>query len=1288
MDISTELSLQRESFLELYSIGTVIETQITNIITPSQIVTSFDETFSGRLSVLDISWCLPEGEAIFEQYAIGQKIQTVIIDVDIQTRQIKLSQKHLTPHQSDSTTWSRIFRGDEFTVKPIAQLNASVLVKTQDGLYGLLTGTPEQHDQQMIRVRVNSKLDHANLLSFIGTNSTELIVDLPVEYKSDFNFIEDDLLSYHSFNRSVLGSNGSNADHDLIKRGFDLDPKIFSKEIFTEDPLYIQFELNSPAYENVFKQQAIPYFFPEETFNADSEKKVLDMLSAQHYWFKLNQFKKDQTKPDLSYDFSLYNDQINFHGNILISKDASEVRFVIRNFSIGQHFAGTAEKKKSVSKSGSFLYASAVVVFGPFSNLPLETSQKKIFNYLALKSECFFTINRLKKDSGEILRQEGRTLGIIDKFLEYQIRMLDDQKEVNIFVDSYTQVPSASGGIAIRISGNIGDALEFDGDTVVTIKMKQPSLKRGTEEELVKLSDGNLVADTDGYRITFFKDILVNVLKNGFYIEKRISKKQLTLQREIIQDFLEKKIKIDHIESLLVRPEKVRTPQIAKIQFNNQDLVRTEKEQPDNNQVKAVIKAVGNENIFLVQGPPGTGKTTVIAEIIEQLTKKNEKILVAGQNHVAVDNVLEKISKVPNLTLLRVGNPERIDKDLIKYNIDHLVEEYKSDFKMFLDNQVVLAELMLEAKLKGNAAERLLNDFSQKVKELSGDYGKLKDIYSQKHFVLRDGIKDLAQEDTKLAITTMRDWIDSIENEYEVLLKPMLYNSVDVVFATCIGIKTDRVFKDSAFKFDTVIIDEAGKANIAESLVAMELGKKVILVGDQMQLPPYMDSTLIDETDPESFPKSPYGQEYTQEEILHALKTSFFEFIINRIHSDSFPKENLELLNYQHRMHPNIGRFISESFYEGKVNMGSRTHLNRLDLPSPFDKEIVFFDTSNSKNPYEQKDGSSVKNKIEAETISEYILPALFNHNVAQSEIAIIAPYKSQVATIISHINNSTNCKLKNIDVSTLDSFQGKEYDIIIFSFTRAANHAVAPTVKGRKKFTKVGFLDDARRLNVAFSRAKKKLILIGNAVSLADRKSHYDGLFNYTQLFTNLIKLSKQEDIGNFYSVADFLGKSSFTNFTSSIFIGKKMRGTVGKLAVTKDKKEYGRFIVVDEFLCLAPYSHQQKLLNPYYKNLNAGQQINISIVEIDEKFKKVTVKVEPETWREKVAAYKIGDQMEAKIQSVTPHGFILRTNAGLSGSINQKQFSGRARPVVGDDIQVKLATIDYGKRQLGFKI
>jgi superfamily I DNA and/or RNA helicase len=1273
-----------QEFTKKYPLGTVVKTYVAKIIPPSQVVTTFDGDYIGRISIIDLEWSFPQAEVTFSNLEVGRPIECVITGIDHQNRQVMLNRKFLESAPSDTTDWDRVSRGDEYQAKIVYSLYSRYLVQTIEGIYGLLPKEVYQGSETQLRVRVSEKLEYSNLFSFVSASSFQELPSDKIPLSREFSFIEEELSSYQSFKNSILGNNANNEDHELIKKGFEHDPKIFSQEMGFAHPLYIQFDRNSNAYDFEFKQQAFAYFFPGETIDGEKEQKLLEKFSKEQYWLKINRFQKNREIGVFTNDFSLYNEEINFYGHIQFGKRGKDIKFSIKKFSIGQDFAGTAEKKKANSKMGSFLYSSSIIVLSPNGNPPLGDSQVELFEYMLLKSDCFHRVQALKRASGEILRQEGKTLAIIDKFLEYQINLLDNQKELNAFVDSYKQVPSGSGGIAIEISSSAGDTLEMEEGCVVNVRLKQPSLRNSHEHELTLLSEARVTSLADNYILTFSREIKLSLLDTGFYIDKRISKKQFTLQRSIIQDFLEKKIKIDHIESMLIKRNKINTPQIPIIKFKNPDLVRTEKDQPDNNQVAAVKKAIGNQNIFLIQGPPGTGKTTVIAEIIQQLTDQGEKILVAGQNHVAVDNVLEKIAKEPRINLLRVGNPDRVDPNLVKFNIEHLAEDYKIDFRLFLKNQVSLAKDYLEMLLTGLTRNEIHTFFNAQVIDFSERYEKLQLVYKERHFVFRDTLASLTAAEIEKSISALENWISSIQSEYETLLKPLIYSNVDVVFATCIGIKTDQVFKYSSFKFDTVIIDEAGKANIAESLVAMELGKKVILVGDQMQLPPYMDSALIDEKDPESFPRSRFGSDFQVSEIAHALKTSFFEFIINRIHTQEFPKENLELLNYQHRMHPNIGEFISKAFYNGEVRMGSRTHLNHLALPAPFDKEIIFFDTSNSVNPYEQNDGFSAKNNLEAESIADSILPALFNNSISPQNIAVIAPYKSQVANIKRFISSSSVCKFKNIDVSTLDSFQGMEYDIIVFSFTRSVNHKLSQKIDGKFKFTKVGFLDDARRLNVAFSRAKKKLILIGNSVTLSDKKSHFDGLFNYTQLFETLIKLSKEEAIGNFVNIADFKENGGFQALSSKLTIGSVTRAKVKNLGINKEKGNiFGLFLTIDGQNCLAP-----KSLNTDLNSYSPDEEVNVEIIKIHHTEKRITVKILPESWENFAAKLVIGEYLTGEVVKSYPSGWLIRISPRLAGMLLHQN---RRAPLLldpGQIVQVAVKEIDFSAKRIILKM
>lgn len=1283
MDAINKIPDSDELFTEKYPPGTVVRTYITQLIAPSQIVVAFSDGYIGRISLTDLAWSVPEAEWIFSRMAVNDHLECVVTDIDHQCRQVFLSHKYLKPEPCQTTEWQRINIGDEFEGKIISAVNTSFVFRTKDGMYGLIPKNLDKKSEIELRVRVTNKMENSNMLSFVPAHVFTETVGEDIHPEQGFSFIEEELRSYRAFSRSILGNNASNAQHELFKKGFELDSKIFSQIVTSKYPIYIQFERNSKAYDFEFRQ-ALAFFFPSESSFEVAEKKLLDKLSGEKYWIKVNWHARNDKDPlDLTYDFSLYNEEINFYGLVKLDKNEENVSFIIRNFSVGQDLAGTAEKKKSNSKNGSFLFSSPVVVLPPLKSPPIGVSQRTLYDHLVLKTNCFYEMAILKRESGEILRHEGRTLGIIDRFLEYQISILEDQKEMNLFVETFKQVPSVNGDITILINSSFAEQLEIEEGGIVNVRLRQSSLKNNQEDEYRLLCEGKINSKEDKTSLTFAREIRLDLLKDGFYIDKRISKKQLTIQRSIIQDFLEKKIKIDHIEAMLIKGSKMNIPQIPALEFKNQDLTVTELEQPDNNQIISVKKAVGNKNILLVQGPPGTGKTTVIAEIIQQLTDRGEKILVAGQNHVAVDNVLEKISKT-SLNLLRVGNPDKVDPKLVKYNIEYITADYKSDFRGFLGNQVQLARGYLELLLKGVSRNDINGLFGKHAIAFSESYQKLKDVYKARHFVFRDTLASMNGAEIEKSIVVLEQWISSIQSEYEKLLKPLIYSNVDVVFATCIGIKTDQVFRYSSMKFDTVIIDEAGKANIAESLVAMELGKKVILVGDQMQLPPYMDSSLIDINDPLSFPNSRFGSEFSVEDITHALKTSFFEFVITRINRNEFPRENLELLNYQHRMHPNIGEFISKAFYDGKVKMGSKTFLNRLDLPAPFDKEIIFIDTSNSKRPYEQYDGYSAKNNLEAESIAESILPVLFNNSVSPNSIAIIAPYKSQVANIKKFISKSTLLKFKNVNVSTLDSFQGMEYDIIVFSFTRSSNHKLAPVVNNKKKFTKVGFLDDARRLNVAFSRAKKKLILVGNADTLSDRRSHFDGFYNYTDLFRTLIKLSNKEDIGNFINIADLKGSTSHDLDIFDQKVGDICRAKV--TGVGRDKKDgyiYGLFVSIGGYTCLAPSSFNSNL-----DKYSPGQEVNVKIRNIIKKEKKVGVKIISDRWKDNAVKLIIGEYLEGEVVKCNAVGYLVKISPELVGFLPQSAAIKQLNVEKGQVINVATEKIDYKMKQIILKI
>ena len=167
MEPVTEISKFETEFTKQFGKGTVIETTVTDIILPSQIITDFYEGFIGRLSVLDMSWCLPDAEQLFKKIQKGDRIQCVVLNIDFQNKQVQLSQKHLVKPVSDSIKWERIERGDEYNASIIEELNDSYILKTDKGIYGLIHKSLINDSSNKLKVKVNSKLDYSDLISFV-----------------------------------------------------------------------------------------------------------------------------------------------------------------------------------------------------------------------------------------------------------------------------------------------------------------------------------------------------------------------------------------------------------------------------------------------------------------------------------------------------------------------------------------------------------------------------------------------------------------------------------------------------------------------------------------------------------------------------------------------------------------------------------------------------------------------------------------------------------------------------------------------------------------------------------------------------------------------------------------------------------------------------------------------------------------------------------------------------------------------------------------------------------------
>ncbi|MEZ7125801.1 DEAD/DEAH box helicase [Nonomuraea sp. AD125B] len=301
-------------------------------------------------------------------------------------------------------------------------------------------------------------------------------------------------------------------------------------------------------------------------------------------------------------------------------------------------------------------------------------------------------------------------------------------------------------------------------------------------------------------------------------------------------------------------------------------------------------------------------------------------------------------------------------------------------------------------------------------------------------------------------------WRAQLERRTEQLYGELV-RYADVIGATCIGTATSEHLDD--VDFDVAIVDEAGQIGTADLLVPLVRARRAVLVGDHVQLPPLPDQRLVAWAEKEHPGDS---------ELVRLITDSAFELLF-----PVTPPENKELLRYQRRMPESLARFISRHFYDGLLE----TDVWRVHHDDLFAAPVAFVDTAElperarrDRRPRadEPWPKDSRLNECEAR-----LLTLLATHYHAQSDDwAVILPYAAQIGLVTSLLTRRIGDEsVVARRVATVDSFQGGQHDTILFGFTLS------------NPYRNVGFLSEVRRSNVAFSRAKQRLILVGDLMTL-----------------------------------------------------------------------------------------------------------------------------------------------------------------------------------------------------------
>lgn len=415
------------------------------------------------------------------------------------------------------------------------------------------------------------------------------------------------------------------------------------------------------------------------------------------------------------------------------------------------------------------------------------------------------------------------------------------------------------------------------------------------------------------------------------------------------------------------------------------------------------------------------------------------------------------------------------------------------------------------------SADYLLSDNVDPVTEIDNYRRKLTDIYARLVIVKK----------------TLDDWGKSIETHRTEIVTDLLVENSNVVGATCIGINTRPKFRK--LNFDVSIIDESGQIQIHNAIVPMTRAPKTLMLGDHLQIPPAANDAVVKLCRDNEVP----------EKQIELLNKSFFEYLFTRFEKEDENTPNLTRLDEQFRMPGNISDVISDWFYKG--NYHAHYDMGRWNpIISGTTTPLITISTSREKNRFETAEqGGGYSNDLEAKMAAKIVASLAGSafkadkSGVSTPQIGIISAYGKQVRLIRQKITEE-NLGFSPDQVysiaASLDSFQGQERPLIIYSCTRSADAKRVPPSRAR-----VGFLKELRRLNVAFTRCQIQLVIIGDFDYLTT--CEYEKIDEetgepvpnqsekkYSEFMTKVLDQAKS-DKGEFYYADEFYERTGISN-------------------------------------------------------------------------------------------------------------------------------------------------------------
>jgi len=523
----------------------------------------------------------------------------------------------------------------------------------------------------------------------------------------------------------------------------------------------------------------------------------------------------------------------------------------------------------------------------------------------------------------------------------------------------------------------------------------------------------------------------------------------------------------------------------------------------NDSQKQAVFKSLYAKELALIQGPPGTGKSTAIAEIIWQHIRKEpkQKILLTSETNLAVDNAIDRLKNGQNNVVkpIRFGNTDNLESEGYFYSLD-AIEKWKNDSE---EKKNTVSHWV------NNIVRRVYNQGNQQIdvalhkwkNHLQKPDNETKKLFADKYL---EYVNLIGATGSSIGKLNSEKKFTSFFHSYLSVFNRKSYQEKDLKNCKCTNIN-----------FDTIIMDEASKATPPELALPVLFGKKSIIVGDHRQLPPMIDGEeikdLLISIGEKALAKTLSNKEF---------EISQFERLFKNI--DESIKGTFDT---QYRMHPAINAAIAqfykndgglkcglpleETYHNSFEKWDSRYHgLQYKNILKP-EIHTIWVDVTTP----EIKEGTSRVNFGEIGAIDNILKVLkncdgkreydqwLSNQSQEEKQIGMISFYGKQINYLEKMLVESHNDLYKGkgkenekrnlVRLSTVDRFQGMERNIIIVSMVRSnkiasyqgqeADFELYPEF-GYPNQESLGFAESYNRLNVALSRARRLLIVVGNS--------------------------------------------------------------------------------------------------------------------------------------------------------------------------------------------------------------